>query len=49
MVTLLDDAYVKHEPFGVVLIMGAWNYPLQLTLGPMVGAVAAGIHSNMLL
>lgn len=42
LVTLLDDAYVKPEPFGVVLIMGAWNYPLQLTLGPMVGAIAAG-------
>jgi len=40
---MLDEAYVKPEPFGVVLIMGAWNFPIQLTLGPMVGAIAAGI------
>ena len=30
------------EPYGVVLIMGAWNYPLQLVLSPMVVAIAAG-------
>ncbi len=30
------------EPLGVVLIMGAWNYPLQLTLGPAIAAIAAG-------
>lgn len=30
------------EPLGVVLILGAWNYPLQLTLMPLIGAIAAG-------
>ena len=30
------------EPLGVVLIVGAWNYPLQLILAPLVGAIAAG-------
>ncbi len=30
------------EPMGSVLIIGAWNYPLQLTLLPMVDAMAAG-------
>ncbi|GAB4404941.1 MAG: aldehyde dehydrogenase [Microscillaceae bacterium] len=30
------------EPYGVALIIGAWNYPLQLTLLPLVGAIAAG-------
>lgn len=30
------------EPLGVVLIIGAWNYPLQLVLLPLVGAIAAG-------
>lgn len=30
------------EPYGVVLIMSPWNYPLQLTLLPLVGALAAG-------
>lgn len=35
-------SYMQPEPLGVVLIMGAWNYPLQLTLLPMVSAIAAG-------
>jgi len=43
---MMDDAYIKPEPFGVVLIIGAWNYPVQLTLGPMVGAIAAGMNSD---
>lgn len=30
------------HPYGVVLIMSPWNYPLQLTLAPLVGALAAG-------
>ena len=33
---------ICHEPLGLALIIGAWNYPLQLTLGPLVGAIAAG-------
>jgi len=33
---------VIFEPLGVGLIMGAWNYPIQLTLGPLVAAIAAG-------
>nr|XP_055052322.1 aldehyde dehydrogenase, dimeric NADP-preferring [Misgurnus anguillicaudatus] len=37
-----DDVYIKPEPFGVVLIIGAWNYPWALTLQPLVGAIAAG-------
>ena len=38
----MDECYIRREPFGVTLIMGAWNYPLQLVLGPLVGAIAAG-------
>ncbi len=34
--------WVEYEPFGTVLIIGAWNYPFYLTLGPAVGALAAG-------
>ncbi|MBW4664214.1 MAG: aldehyde dehydrogenase [Chroococcus sp. CMT-3BRIN-NPC107] len=30
------------EPLGVVLVIGAWNYPLQLIISPLVGAIAAG-------
>jgi aldehyde dehydrogenase (NAD+) len=35
-------AELRHEPFGVSLIIGPWNYPLQLLLAPLVGAIAAG-------
>ncbi|OBI84775.1 aldehyde dehydrogenase family protein [Mycobacterium asiaticum] len=34
--------WVEYEPYGTVLIIGAWNYPIYLTLGPAVGALAAG-------
>lgn len=33
---------VVPEPFGVALIIGAWNYPLQEVFGPLAGAIAAG-------
>jgi aldehyde dehydrogenase (NAD+) len=33
---------IYREPLGVVLIIGPWNYPLQLVLLPLVGAIAAG-------
>lgn len=33
---------VVYEPFGVALIMAPWNYPFQLLVAPLVGAVAAG-------
>jgi len=33
---------VEATPYGVALIIGAWNYPFQLVLGPLVGAIAAG-------
>ena len=36
------DKYVHPEPFGICLIIGAWNYPFLLTLSPLVGAIAAG-------
>lgn len=42
MVTLLDTTYIHREPFGVCLVLGAWNYPVQLSLAPMSGAIAAG-------
>jgi aldehyde dehydrogenase (NAD+) len=37
-----STARIYREPFGVVLIIGPWNYPLQLVLAPLVGALAAG-------
>ena len=33
---------IYSEPYGVVLIMSPWNYPFQLTISPLVGAIAAG-------
>ena len=36
------SAEVRPRPKGLVLIIGAWNYPVQLTLAPLVGALAAG-------
>ena len=34
--------WVQPEPFGVALILGPWNYPLQLLLTPLASAIAAG-------
>ncbi|CAH4030317.1 unnamed protein product [Pieris brassicae] len=42
LVNILDDVVVYNDPYGLVLIIGAWNYPLQLLLLPMAGAIAAG-------
>jgi aldehyde dehydrogenase (NAD+) len=35
-------SHVRPEPYGVALIIGPWNYPLQLLFSPLVGAIAAG-------
>jgi aldehyde dehydrogenase (NAD+) len=33
---------IVYEPRGVVLIISPWNYPIYLTLGPLISAIAAG-------
>ncbi|KAI9805661.1 MAG: hypothetical protein M1833_005153 [Piccolia ochrophora] len=33
---------IRKDPLGVVLVIGAYNFPVQLALGPMIGAIAAG-------
>jgi len=33
---------VYKEPYGVTLIMSPWNYPLLLTLSPLIGAISGG-------
>jgi len=38
----LDSIQFLPEPYGVALILGAWNYPINLLLCPLVGAIAAG-------
>lgn len=37
-----SKSYIYPEPYGVVLIMSPWNYPFQLTVLPLIGAIAAG-------
>jgi len=39
---LIGSSKIYKEPLGVCLIVGAWNYPYQLTLLPMITAMAAG-------
>ena len=36
------SAWVQPEPLGIALIIGPWNYPFQLMMSPLVGAIAAG-------
>ena len=42
LVTLPAQARIVREPLGVVLVIAPWNYPVQLALSPLVGAIAAG-------
>ncbi|WP_334313358.1 aldehyde dehydrogenase family protein [Psychrosphaera algicola] len=42
MLTQPSRSYLVPEPYGTVLIMGAWNYPIQLVLSPMIAAISAG-------
>jgi len=42
MSQLPGRGWIEYEPYGTVLVIGAWNFPFVLTLGPAVGAIAAG-------
>lgn len=42
LVTKPSRARIAPEPLGVVLVIAPWNYPVQLLLSPLVGAIAAG-------
>lgn len=42
LITMLDKVRIYNDPKGVVLVMGAWNYPINLTLMPVIGAISAG-------
>lgn len=42
LLNLPSSSRIMPEPLGVVLIIAPWNYPLELLLGPLVGAIAAG-------
>lgn len=42
LINFPSSSRIMHEPLGVVLIISPWNYPLQLLLVPLIGAIAAG-------
>lgn len=37
-----SSSFLMHEPYGLTLIIAPWNYPFQLAMGPLAGAIAAG-------
>jgi len=42
ILTFPSKNYLRYQPFGTVLIIGTWNYPIYLIFHPLVGAVSAG-------
>lgn len=42
MANFMSKCNVVPEPYGVTLIISPWNYPIQLTFSPLIGAIAAG-------
>ncbi|XP_068725060.1 aldehyde dehydrogenase, dimeric NADP-preferring-like [Montipora capricornis] len=42
IINKMDAVFAIREPLGLALIIGAWNYPIQLTIMPLTGAIAAG-------
>lgn len=42
MVAQPGKSYIQPQPLGTVLIIGAWNYPYQLVMAPLIAAIAAG-------
>ncbi|MCH1963937.1 aldehyde dehydrogenase [Clostridium perfringens] len=42
LVQFLAKSFIQLEPYGVVLIIGPFNYPFMLTMDPLIGAIAAG-------
>lgn len=42
MLNMGGKALVHYEPFGVILDIGAWNYPVQIPVSTMINIIAAG-------
>lgn len=42
LINFPSRSYIHSEPYGVSLIIGPWNYPFQLLINPLIGAMAAG-------
>jgi len=47
LANLFSKSYLYKEPYGTCLIIGAWNYPVQLSLVPAITALAAGNTVNI--
>ncbi|WP_208586346.1 aldehyde dehydrogenase [Gracilibacillus suaedae] len=37
-----SKSYIYQQPYGIALIIAPWNYPFQLAIAPLIGAIAAG-------
>ena len=42
IVHFLAHSYITPQPYGQVLVLSPWNYPFQLSVMPLIGALAAG-------
>jgi len=42
LATLISSSSIVRDPLGTVLIIAPWNYPFQLLVAPLIGALAAG-------
>lgn len=42
LISMPANSYSLYEPLGVTLILSPWNYPFQLAIDPLIGAIAAG-------
>lgn len=42
LTTLDGQGEIQYHPYGVVLIISPWNYPIQLALLPLIGAIGTG-------
>ncbi|KAH9207563.1 Aldehyde/histidinol dehydrogenase [Leptodontidium sp. 2 PMI_412] len=42
LINTVMNPRIRKEPLGTVLVIGAYNFPVQLSLGPFIGAIAAG-------
>ena len=42
LINFLSSDYIIPEPYGVTLNISPWNYPFQLSISPLIGAIAAG-------
>lgn len=43
LLNAMDEPSLVRQPLGVVLIIGPWNYPLELVIRPLIPALAAGM------